>query len=47
MNRSPSRIDPPTVAAEALAALGQGRQIVPFSSRYEGFDLDVAYRAAA
>jgi 2-oxo-3-hexenedioate decarboxylase len=44
---SSSRVDPQAIAAEALAALDQGRQIVPFSSRFEGFDLDAAYRAAA
>lgn len=47
MDRSSSHADPPAIAAEALAALDEGRQIVPFSARYRGFDLDAAYRAAA
>jgi 2-oxo-3-hexenedioate decarboxylase len=47
MDRSFSHADPPAIAAEALAALDQGRQIVPFSARYQGFDLEAAYRAAA
>jgi 2-oxo-3-hexenedioate decarboxylase len=32
------------IAAEAFAALGSGRQILPFSSRYPSFTLDDAYR---
>lgn len=32
------------IAAEALAALGSGRQIAPFSTRYPTFMLDDAYR---
>jgi 2-oxo-3-hexenedioate decarboxylase len=47
MDRSSSHVDPLVIAAEALAALDQGRQIAPFSARYQGFDLDAAYRAAA
>ena len=35
------------IAAEAFEALCQGRQIAPFSSRYDGFDLDAAYRVTA
>jgi 2-oxo-3-hexenedioate decarboxylase len=34
----------PTIAAEAFAALGSGRQISSFSSRYPSFALDDAYR---
>ncbi|WP_437676893.1 2-keto-4-pentenoate hydratase [Sorangium sp. So ce131] len=37
---------PSAVAAEALALLGTGRQVAPFSSRAPGFDLAAAYRAA-
>lgn len=40
-------IEPRAIAAEALAAFDGGRQILPFSARHEGFDLDAAYRAAA
>lgn len=47
MDRSSTTIDPQAIAAEALAALDQHRQIAPFSARYEGFDLAAAYRAAA
>ena len=46
MDASSSPIDPQAIAAETLAALDERRQIVPFSSRCEGFDLDVAYRVA-
>jgi 2-oxo-3-hexenedioate decarboxylase len=35
------------IAAEALAALDARRQITPFSDRLSGFDLHVAYEAAA
>lgn len=35
------------IAAEALAILGTGRQITPFSSRYRDFDLGEAYRVTA
>ena len=35
------------IAAEALAALDTGHQIVPFSARLSGFNLDDAYRVAA
>ncbi|HSW07464.1 2-keto-4-pentenoate hydratase [Aquabacterium sp.] len=35
------------LAAEALAAVAQRRQIAPFSARYAGVDLALAYRAAA
>jgi 2-oxo-3-hexenedioate decarboxylase len=47
MDRSSSRIDSQTIAAEALAAFDEGRQIAPFSSRFAGFNLDAAYRASA
>ena len=35
------------IAAEAFAALDSGHQIVPFSARLSGFNLDDAYRVAA
>lgn len=35
------------IAAEAFAALDTGHQIVPFSARLSGFNLDDAYRVAA
>lgn len=35
------------VAQEALAALDQHCQLTPFSERHPGFDLDLAYAAAA
>jgi len=35
------------IAAEALAALDTGHQIVPFSAHLSGFNLDDAYRVAA
>ena len=35
------------IATEAVAALGSGRQIAPFSQRYPGFDLDAAYAVTA
>ena len=34
------------IAAEAVATLGSGRQITPFSTRNATFDLDDAYRAS-
>src|SRR3712207_1782427 len=46
MNDAASGIDPSTIAGEALAVLGTGRQIAPFSSRFLRLDLDAAYRAA-
>jgi 2-oxo-3-hexenedioate decarboxylase len=39
--------DVQAVAAEAFAVLDTGRQIAPFSSRLEQFDLDDAYRVTA
>ena len=47
MNHPSPALDPAAIAAEALAALDEHRQIAPFSSRCDGFDLDTAYRAAA
>ena len=35
------------IAEEALGALRSRRQIAPFSSRFEAFDLDTAYRVTA
>ena len=35
------------IAAEAFAVLGTGRQVAPFSSHYEGFDMREAYAIAA
>ena len=40
-------LDADAIAAEALAAFDAGRQIAPFSQRRRGFDLALAYRAAA
>ena len=40
---APLEID--AIASAAFAALGNGRQIAPFSSRVGGFTLDDAYRA--
>jgi 2-keto-4-pentenoate hydratase len=40
-------LDPTAIAAEIFALLGTGRQVEPFSSRYEGFDLEAGYRVAA
>lgn len=40
-------MDSRTIAGEALAALNQGIQIAPFSSRVDGFDLEAAYRVAS
>jgi 2-oxo-3-hexenedioate decarboxylase len=39
------RID--QIAKEALAILGTGRQVAPFSSRYPAFDLAEAYEVAS
>lgn len=36
-----------TLAEQLLAAVAQGRQITPFSSRLPGFDLDFGYRVGA
>lgn len=47
MSAALAPIDLSAIAAEAFAALGSGRQIEPFSTRFEGFDLDAAYRVAA
>jgi 2-oxo-3-hexenedioate decarboxylase len=40
-------LDLEAIAAETFAVLGTGRQVAPFSSRYDGFDLEAAYRVAA
>lgn len=47
MNLSSSSIDTDDIAAEALDAFDASRQIAPFSGRRPGFDLALAYRAAA
>jgi 2-oxo-3-hexenedioate decarboxylase len=39
--------DHEAIAAEALAAMDDARQIVPFSARYPGLTLDDAYRISA
>src|SRR5262245_35041304 len=44
---APMKDPAPPIAAEAFAVLGTGRQVAPFSSRHDGFDLPAAYRAAA
>jgi len=36
-------LDATSIATEALSVLGQGRQIVPFSSRDPSFGLEEAY----
>ena len=36
-----------SIASEVLGASSERRQIVPISSRYQGFDLDFAYRVTA
>lgn len=36
-----------TIAGEAFALLGSGRQAAPFSARYPGFGLEEAYRVTA
>lgn len=38
--------DEEQIASEALAVLGTGRQIEPFSSRFAGFDLRSAYKVS-
>ena len=40
-------MDHDAIAGEAFALLGTGRQVAPFSSRFDGFDLKEAYRVAA
>jgi len=42
-----SKNDVAAIAAEALAVLGTGGQITPFSSRYRDLDLGQAYRVTA
>jgi 2-oxo-3-hexenedioate decarboxylase len=45
--RSPESVGPiEDIGREALAVLGTGRQIAPFSQRYAGFDLRQAYEVA-
>jgi 2-oxo-3-hexenedioate decarboxylase len=44
---TPAAVTANAIAAEAVAALGSGRQIAPFSQRYPGFDLDAAYAVTA
>lgn len=39
-------MDSHTIATEVLSALGQGKQIAPFSRCVDGFDLEAAYRVA-
>ncbi|NRF66940.1 hydratase [Aquincola sp. S2] len=46
-SRSLPIADLAAIATEALAARDERRQIAPFSSRYDGLDLDTAYRIAA
>jgi 2-oxo-3-hexenedioate decarboxylase len=41
------QMDVQVIATEALAVLGTGRQIAPFSARYPHFGLDDAYRVTA
>ncbi len=40
-------LDIPAVAGEIFSLLGTGRQVVPYSERYAGFDLNAAYRVGA
>jgi 2-oxo-3-hexenedioate decarboxylase len=42
-----ARPDHEAIAAEALAAIDDARQIAPFSARYPGLTLDDAYRISA
>jgi 2-oxo-3-hexenedioate decarboxylase len=42
-----SLTDLETIAGEAFATLGTGRQISPFSERFSGFDLQSAYQVTA
>jgi 2-oxo-3-hexenedioate decarboxylase len=43
MTSAPTEHDVETIATEALALLGSGRQVPPFSSRVTGFGLAAAY----
>jgi 2-oxo-3-hexenedioate decarboxylase len=47
MSRPASLLDSHAIAAEAIAALGHGKQVEPFSTRVTGFDLDAAYCVTA
>jgi len=47
MSATKAPLDIDAIAAEILALLGAGRQVEPFSARYQGFDLTAAYRVAA
>jgi 2-oxo-3-hexenedioate decarboxylase len=40
-------VDHDAIAAEAFALLGAGKQVAPFSSRLDGFEMKHAYRVAA
>jgi 2-oxo-3-hexenedioate decarboxylase len=40
-------LDSAAIAAEIFALVGTGRQVAPYSARYEGLDLAAAYRVAA
>ena len=47
MSAAKTPLDIDAIAAEIFAVLGTGRQVEPFSARYQGFDLAAAYRVAA
>lgn len=47
MQKTLGAVDLDAIAAEAVALLGSGRQIAPFSARHPNFTLDDAYRIAA
>jgi len=47
MSTTKAPLDIDAIAAEILALLGTGRQVEPFTGRYQGFDLAAAYRVAA
>lgn len=47
MSAARAALDLDAIATETFSLLGTGRQVAPFSARYEGFDLDAAYRVAA
>ncbi len=46
-SRDATPSDVQAIAAEAAGLLGTGRQVAPFSSRYDGFGMDRAYRVTA
>jgi 2-oxo-3-hexenedioate decarboxylase len=47
VNAARAPLDSAAIAAEIFALVGTGRQVAPYSARYEGLDLAAAYRVAA